>query len=308
MREPTFLQMAEEVLNGSSIPLRPTKIWVICKDKFNKSTTSNNPVATLQASILTSIKNDNKTPFFMDTDADGFIIYGLKDIHRRDQDVECTIQAIINGKRKERDLHPFLAYHQHYYNNQTLTKTIFHEKSQRSKKGINGWTFPDMVGVQFHFLDWGDKLTNVAEKITYGDLFKLISYEIKLELNFSNFREAFFQTLSNSGWANEAFLVARQIESDEEFRRELKQLSVEHGVGIIELNDNPDNSFVLFQPTTRPKAITERIKKLKDLNIDFETFLKGIEDSLKIHRPLSEPFDTILDLQEFKQYNNNEEF
>ena len=33
-------------------------------------------------------------------------------------------------------------------------KTIFHEKSQKREKGINGWIHPDIVGVKFSIQDF----------------------------------------------------------------------------------------------------------------------------------------------------------
>ncbi len=50
----------------------------------------------------------------------------------------------------ERDLHPFLTYMA--INNENLkcyTKTIFHEESLKSPKGMDRWLYPDMVGVRF---------------------------------------------------------------------------------------------------------------------------------------------------------------
>ncbi|GAA7158551.1 hypothetical protein BD0049_03300 [Helicobacter pylori] len=50
----------------------------------------------------------------------------------------------------ERDLHPFLTYMA--FGNENLkcyTKTIFHEESSESPKGMDRWLYPDMVGVRF---------------------------------------------------------------------------------------------------------------------------------------------------------------
>ncbi len=50
----------------------------------------------------------------------------------------------------ERDLHPFLTYMAFFNENlKCYTKTIFHEGSSKSPKGMDRWLYPDMVGVRF---------------------------------------------------------------------------------------------------------------------------------------------------------------
>ena len=76
---------------------------------------------------------------------------------------------------------------------------------------------------------------------------KLYSYEVKRELNFSNLRESYFQAVSNSSWANEGYLVAAEIDSDDEFLDEIKMLSNYFGIGLIKLNINsPDSSEIIY--------------------------------------------------------------
>ncbi|GAA7545463.1 hypothetical protein MMM127_06460 [Helicobacter pylori] len=58
----------------------------------------------------------------------------------------------------ERDLHPFLTYMA--INNENLkcyTKTIFHEESSKSIKGMDRWLYPDMVGVRFLHAEWSNE-------------------------------------------------------------------------------------------------------------------------------------------------------
>ncbi len=58
----------------------------------------------------------------------------------------------------ERDLHPFLTYMA--INNENLkcyTKTIFHEESSKSPKGMDRWLYPDMVGVRFLHAEWSNE-------------------------------------------------------------------------------------------------------------------------------------------------------
>ena len=51
-----------------------------------------------------------------------------------------------------------------------------------------------------------------------------------------NYREFFFQAVSNSSWANEGYLVAAEIIQDDELLSELECLSIAFGIGIIQLD------------------------------------------------------------------------
>jgi hypothetical protein len=53
---------------------------------------------------------------------------------------------------------------------------------------------------------------------------------VKVALSISNVREAFFQTVSNSSWANYAYLVASSL--DAKAKDELELLSEAHGIGF----------------------------------------------------------------------------
>ncbi len=81
-----------------------------------------------------------------------------------------------------------------------------------------------MVGCYFPLDEWKPEVFELSSSIGNVSI-RIFSFEIKQELNFNNLREAFFQTVSNSSWANESYLVAAKIQNDEEFSNELKRLS-----------------------------------------------------------------------------------
>ncbi|EJB76975.1 putative HrgA like protein [Helicobacter pylori Hp A-26] len=61
-----------------------------------------------------------------------------------------SVKIVHNKIMHERDLHPFLTYMAfHNENLKCYTKTIFHEESVKSPKGMDRWLYPDMVGVRF---------------------------------------------------------------------------------------------------------------------------------------------------------------
>lgn len=77
------------------------------------------------------------------------------------------------------------------------------ERRSRNARGQNGnkWLYPDLVGMEDLSRDWHceikDFVNEYADKKT-----KLWSFEVKVLINRANVREVFFQTVSNSSWAN----------------------------------------------------------------------------------------------------------
>jgi uncharacterized protein len=143
--------------------------------------------------------------------------------------------TVVKKKRfdfLEKDLHPYLTYYA-YYHLHCYTKTINH--SQSSKKEFGEWVHPDIVGCYFPLDDWKQEVYELSSSI--GNIsIRLLSFELKRELSFGNLRESFFQTVSNSSWANESYLVAAEVSEEEEFRNELSRLSTSFGIGVITYN------------------------------------------------------------------------
>ncbi len=172
----------------------------------------------------------------------------------------------------ERDLHPLLVTYLKNYNIQA--KTIFHEKSASRKDKNQKWVHPDMVGIEFLKLE-NKSSQSLQWTINRNDTFKLISYELKKEINTDyELKEAFFQTVSNSSWANHGFLAAFYI--NESLHDEIKRLSEAFGIGVIELKANPFESKQIF-PSKYKELDFKTIDKLCEINKEFETFIKLTE-------------------------------
>lgn len=201
--------------------------------------------------------------------------------------------AANNGRTKkagsERDLHPLLAYFA--YANPAFnrgrrihTKTIYHERSVKS--GYSEWTHPDMVGFHLPFDEWQP---NVIEfnRVADNNALRLYSFELKRALNKANYREAYFQAVSNSSWAHEGYLVAADVLDDDDFRAELERLAASFGIGVVSLDaEDVDSSQVLFPARTRDSLDWETINKLCEQNPDFAKFLRDVKidfDAREIH-------------------------
>ena len=245
----TFKDYAKEVLSKSQIPLTPQEIWDEgLKEGLDKKLNSkgSTPWASIGAQLFVDTRDNEKTiftkigkrpaRFYLKSKEHNLSKTVIQEIEEKEEKEDK-----FNAKKDmfhERELHPLLAY---FANSNLLfnrgkniyTKTIFHEKSK--KNGFNEWVHPDMVGFYLPIDDWGIDILDL-NKITDNNSLKLFSFELKIKLDKSNYRESFFQAVSNSSWAHEGYLVASHIANDDDLLSELERLSISVGIGIIELN------------------------------------------------------------------------
>lgn len=145
------------------------------------------------------------------------------------------------------------------------------EKRSANKRGPQGnrWLFPDVVALEDLTKEW---IAEVRQCVSEAGAQKarMWSLEVKLLLNRSNVREAYFQTVSNSSWANFAYLVAGEIEGTETLK-ELRMLAALHGVGVIRLDaDNPAESQILIPARERQEIDWANCNRLATENSDFQ--------------------------------------
>lgn len=207
------------------------------------------------------------------------------------------------NKYTERDLHKVFSYFAYNYM-RIYTKTIFHEKSKKKDKGANEWLHPDLVGFYFPLKDWEKQVLELSNN-TGSTPIRLYSFEIKKELDFRNIRAAFFQTVSNSSWANESYLVAAEISNDNDFLDELRRLSVSFGIGIIRLNlQEPDDSSIIYPAKYKTELDWDTINKLLEENPDFKEFISDINACITSNRIYDTAYDEIYDIEDLKSYFN----
>lgn len=279
-------------------PLSPMEIWELAKIKgYDKQvgTQGKTPWQTIGALIYINIR-DNPKSVFVKIKSKPTKFY-LKELVSQDEitkieNKEKNLSQPAQSKLKERDLHPFLAYYAYTYM-LVYTKTIYHEKS--NKKSYSQWLHPDMVGVYFPIGEWTSEVLDFSKELGSTAL-KLYSFELKQQLDFTNLREAFFQTVSNSSWANEAYLVAAEINADEDFRNELKRLSSSFGIGIISLNiEDPDATEVLFPAKYRSELDWDNMNKLANENPDFRDFLVRVRKDFVGNEIWKEQYDKVIE-------------
>lgn len=145
------------------------------------------------------------------------------------------------------------------------------EKRSANKRGPQGnrWLFPDIVALEDLTHDWTPEVRQCVSEAG-AQKARMWSFEVKLLLNRSNVREAYFQTVSNSSWANFAYLVSGEIEGAETMR-ELRMLAALHGVGVVKLDpENPAESQILIPARERPEIDWANCNRLASENSDFQ--------------------------------------
>lgn len=300
----TFLDLVLDVLNESDRPLTINEIWDIAsrKDLVKKvGSSGKTPIKTLAARIYIDIRDNDNTKIKKVTKRPAtFYIKNkvIKEISNEDEDKG----NVEDNNYHERDLHILLSSFVNVDSEfACLTKTIYHEKSPRNKKGCNEWVHPDIVGVHFPYDDYSPEIVNLQTQLGYRK-HKIYSFEMKKKIDFSNLRECYFQAVSNSSWANEGYLVALDVSNNEEFMSELRRLNNAFGIGIIRLNaENISQSEVLFPSKISENLDWDTIDKLSD-NPDFKQFLKEITStthSNKQHKVYDEVMSTDEECREY---------
>jgi len=298
----SWLDLAEEVLQKEQRRMTYREIWEKAQESGltrKLETQSAAPMATLGGILSWKIRNDPEGSKFSRT-KDGkhymyFLKTGRQETSRRDfsRDEFSTqggksipLPANTSATHDEADLHPLLAWFvlnssEFHGGKKIHTRTIDHTKTSGRARGVHQWMHPDMVGVYFPFGDLRKEVIDLSQEFKLNSGFQLFSFELKKSIDRSNYREYFFQAVSNSSWSNEGYLVASEISGDQELRRELERLSNAFGIGIIELDiSDANDSRVLFNARNRKELDWDTISKLND-NESFRSFTKQLLASFR---------------------------
>ncbi len=192
------------------------------------------------------------------------------------EEIEEAEKTSRKNGHPEHDLYPLLC--EYLYNELDIYPKRIDERKSSNSKGNNGnkWLHPDIVGLQNLSKDWDDDVINCANKHAFNKT-SLWSFEVKIKINLSNVREYFFQTVSNSSWANNSYLVATEI--DEKSMKELKILCYGHNIGLIRLNkENPSESQILIPAIENDDLDWNMINRISEENPDFKEFVNRITE------------------------------
>ncbi|RVZ81241.1 HrgA protein [Helicobacter pylori] len=160
--KPRDIEIIQSVLEITG-PIKVTEIYDKAKELFEKGEIENmfdcggeTPHQSVSAYIYTALKKGEELPFLKTQEKP--VLIALKDAVKEPvlnaQKISAPGVKIVH----ERNLHPFLTYMAcHNENLKCYTKTIFHEGSLKSPKGMDRWLYPDMVGVRFLHAEWSNE-------------------------------------------------------------------------------------------------------------------------------------------------------
>ena len=184
------------------------------------------------------------------------------------------------NNQPEKELYPILAEFCNSINIKTLR--IDEKESKKDKgKNFNKWLHADVVGFEDLIIGFNKQVKECL--IAYSDERSyLYSFEVKDGIiNPSELREYFFQTVSNSSWANYSYLVAEGI--NENAINELQLLCSSFNIGFIRLdrNDPLESEIVIKAPKT--SLDWNMMNRIANENKDFQKYLENIKLSYKGH-------------------------
>ncbi len=272
-------------------------------DWIKNATTEKYFLIVLEVSLVSTIFLKKRSNIYVARKEGRAFFYWLKSREREfppqetsnaedDEQSECSGTA---KKQKtsfnERDLHPLLVkFLDKDPNFKLLCKTIRHNECKKSTAGECKWNYPDIVGVYFPYNKYQQETLKFLHHIGQKR-HKLFSFELKKELSFSNLKESYFQAVSNSTWANEGYLVVKNIKED--VLDELRRLNQSFGIGVIKLESEISNSKILLPAKEREIDIPTLNMLIEQSPGDFKPFME------KINKQIEKGLDTAVDMGEF---------
>lgn len=188
----------------------------------------------------------------------------------QDESVTQVLEKVLS----EHDLYPLLI---EFLNKEyKLYCQRINEKTSKNSHGSRGnhWLHPDIVALEPMDGHW-DEVVKECVRHGGGRAIRLWSFEVKKHLNKSNVREAFFQAVSNSGWANYGYLVAASMSNDVE--TELQMLSGLHGIGVLLLDtESLFDSQILIPARERTEVDWQSVNRIVTENRDFHRFIEQV--------------------------------
>ncbi|HEC1549393.1 TPA: HrgA protein [Campylobacter upsaliensis] len=302
MSKITYKELIIEVLKEAKKPLSVSEIWEkACEMGLEKrlSSIGQTPTQTLWNRFFV-----NRDDFIKATQKP--ITFWLRS--RQNELINLNLSEekevrLEKTKFNERDLHPLLV--KFLYENLDFrlnSKTIYHEKSKKSENGKDKWNYPDIVGVYFPYDDYQNETLGLLESLKLNN-YKIFSFELKININFSNLKESYFQAVSNSSWANEGYLVVLK-ELDSEVLSELRRLNQSFGIGVIQLDGSEiSNSKIVL--SAKEKALDmQAIDMLVDKNEDFKKFINDINQQIRAGKDakIQAEFDRVKSDEEMAKY------
>ena len=285
----TIKEAILKTLKDNKRPMSHKEVYDYIKANNLATFGGKTPMATVSAQLGEFIRSEDNRIKRVKTDKSNYLYYYAD--YENEIDFDSLSQEPFGYfSFKERDLHKlFVTY---LSSKGIFAKTIFHEISKQTSN--QKWIHPDIVGVDFLKLKSAVS-RDFLKTVDKNRFFNIYSYELKKEIrNDYELKEAYFQAVSNSSWANYGYLVALEI--NDNLISELERLNKSFGIGFILLDSYPYKSKIIFNSSYKELDFIT-IDRLCEINKDFENFIKIIDKFLKANDDYIQP--TKKELQEF---------
>lgn len=153
------------------------------------------------------------------------------------QPADPVAELALRNKQPEEKFRAFFIRHQEL--NNRFPMHVEHSRAKKAKAGMDKWKFPDVIVVQWEAgkaADEGYRLDPQILRVreSLGEQpFRLTSVELKDDVSTGDFREAFFQCVSNSRWAHRAVLAIAAPIQDATLQTELRRLGASYDVTVL---------------------------------------------------------------------------
>lgn len=192
----------------------------------------------------------------------------------------------------EHDLYPILGTV--VFNEMRCYSMRIDERSGSNNRGPKGnhWLYPDIVGMIPLSDHWVSEVSVLANSLA-TERVHLVSFEVKKDIKRSDVREKFFQTVSNSSWANYSYLVAAELKGGDA-NDELTLLCSSYGIGFIQLDlTEPANSQVKIPARLKESIDVNGLNRLATDNPDAREFVENVSTYIKTSRLKRKDWDLV---------------
>ena len=125
---------------------------------------------------------------------------------------------------------------------------------------------------------------------------------MKWKLDTGTLREKYFQVVSNSSWANEGYVIAPTISTEESFLDDLSRLVNVFGIGVICLDiENIEQSEILYPAAQRDRLDWATVDRLVARNANFRRFVADINADAKTGM-MRGSFETAISPEEYDDW------
>ncbi len=296
----SYLKLVEKVLEIANKPLTYTDIWNIAvENELDKKLKSigKTPEITIASRLYANIRDRKDSKFIIISRHPTKYWIKNKDYNYNLIDTENNDKKNI----QERHLYPLLVKYLKDSNFDCFSKTIMYKKGKNNKNGENRWNYPDIVAVHFMFNDnrTQKNFESNINKINH----KIYSFRLKVRINASNFKESYFQAVSNSNFANEGYLVVFE-DIDKEILDEINRLNQIFGIGLIKLEAEILKSHIIF-PSFKKNIDSKALDILINKNIGIKKFVCNLNKDINNANKdliIKENYDEILSDENMKKY------